>query len=315
VGRLTVFCWHNVHPTWCFPAPPGRGRVGLEAQLRALTRWAHVVPLEEGLDALRDGRPLPSRAVAVTFDDGYRDNLTDALPLLERLGVHATIFLVPDLLSRTVRPWWEVLGWAVFRARAPRVEFGGLHEVPADPGARRPLLERLLTAVKALDARAREEALDALVVALAPEGDAGTEAMFCDWDDAARLAAHPRVGIGSHSLRHVILANETPEAQHRDLATSRRILEERLGVPVRSVAYPVGDEAAYSGRTVEAARAAGYAYGLSTGQRRNGAGVHPHHVARWVMSPERGTSGFLTLVRPAERAVRKRLRALRPSRG
>jgi hypothetical protein len=107
--RLIVLMWHNVEGTWCYPAAPGAGTRGLAQQLRRLKQLASVVPLEDALEALAAGRPLPSRAVAITFDDGYRDNLDLAAPLLQDLGLPATFFLVPGLLSYEVRPWWEIV--------------------------------------------------------------------------------------------------------------------------------------------------------------------------------------------------------------
>src|SRR5919204_3246305 len=136
-GRLLVLGWHNVEPTWFFPAPPGAGRRGLERQLTFLRRVANVVALPDALRALATGGALPPRAVALTFDDGYRDALQLAVPLLERLGLPATFFLVPGLLSRATTPWWEVLAWACTRAGRDRVAFEGRRFHLRTPAARR----------------------------------------------------------------------------------------------------------------------------------------------------------------------------------
>src|SRR5688572_9588150 len=97
-SRLLVYAWHNVEGTYCFPNAPGRGVRQLRRQLELLRRVATVVPLEESLRALAAGDQLPPRAVALSFDDGYRDNLDLAVPLLERLDLPATFFLVPGML-------------------------------------------------------------------------------------------------------------------------------------------------------------------------------------------------------------------------
>ena len=55
-SRLLVLGWHNVEPTWFFPAPPGAGRRGLAGQLAVLRRFANVVPLGTALQALTEGR-------------------------------------------------------------------------------------------------------------------------------------------------------------------------------------------------------------------------------------------------------------------
>src|SRR5215218_7650889 len=108
---MLILLWHNVEGTWYHPSRPGAGIQGLSRQLRYLRRFATIVPLTHALKTLSAGDLLPSRAVALTFDDGYQDNLNLAVPLLQELGLPATFFLIPGLLSREVKPWWELIAW------------------------------------------------------------------------------------------------------------------------------------------------------------------------------------------------------------
>src|SRR5262245_12380723 len=114
-SRLVVFAWHNVASTWFAPWVPDAGRQGLARQLAIVRRAFRVMPLSLALEDLYAGRPLPHRAAALTFDDGYRDNLEVAAPLLARLGLPATFFLVPSLLDGGPA-WWESAGWAFARS-------------------------------------------------------------------------------------------------------------------------------------------------------------------------------------------------------
>ena len=123
--RLLIFGWHNVEGTWAFPSDPGTGTEGLRRQLTLIARAANVVDLADAVDRLESGRALPARAVALTFDDGYRDNLHVALPMLESLGLRATFFLVPALLGREVTAWWERLGRAIALAQQPAFSWDG----------------------------------------------------------------------------------------------------------------------------------------------------------------------------------------------
>src|SRR5262249_12961207 len=87
-GRtLVIFGWHSVGPTWFTPSPRRRALRGLERQLRGLRAGFTVVPLGEAVERLEAGGRLPRRAAAITFDDGYRDNLELAVPVLRRLGL------------------------------------------------------------------------------------------------------------------------------------------------------------------------------------------------------------------------------------
>jgi peptidoglycan/xylan/chitin deacetylase (PgdA/CDA1 family) len=290
-SSLIVLCWHNVEPTWFFRARPGAGRRGLEQQLRFLRRTANVVALEPALDALGDGRRLPPRAVAITFDDGYLDTLRVAAPMLERLRLPATCFLVPDLLSGQVRPWWELLAWALRHARREVVTWEGRTLRLREPGERHTAATTVAELLKRRPHAARDEAVAALVERCQPQGEFDHRALFLDWDGAEELVRHG-LAVASHSRRHTILAEETGDEQHRDLAESRRALEGRLGVPVRLLAYPNGQRRDYDATTIAAARGAGYSHALTTIRGRNLPSTAPYELRRFVVQPERGVAGL-----------------------
>lgn len=280
---LLVLGWHNAEPTPFFPSPPGRARRGLLAQLRAVRRLATVVPLDAALAALAEGRPLPPRATALTFDDGYRDNLDAVLPMLRRLGLTATFYLVPGLIERTARPWWETLAWAFGTARRAR------------PGGRAAMLAAAED-LKRMDGGARDAALDALIDELRPAGSEDeVRELFLDWEGARRLAEG--AAIGSHTLRHAILSEEPPDEQARDLAGSRRALQEGLGAPVATLAYPNGTALDYDAATLDAARAAGYAGAVTTVPGWNDRATPPLELRRFVLDPARGVGGLRGVVR------------------
>ena len=289
--RLLVLAWHNVAPTWCFPAPGGAGARGLERQLAFLARRCNVVPLAEGLRTLNRDDPLPPRAVALTFDDGYRDQLELAAPMLARLGLPATFFLVPGLLDGTARPWWEQLAWTLTRSTRDTVAWEGRTLDLGDDGQRRRALAVVLEALKRRDRLARDAALDELVERCAPDGKLEEHASFLDWDGAGQLARRGFT-VASHSLHHAILAEESTAAQERDLALSRRRLEEELQVPVRLLAYPNGKLPDYSQATVAAARSAGYSHALTTVEGWNQPTTAPYEIRRFVQQPERGAPGL-----------------------
>src|SRR5262245_12299610 len=289
--RLLVLAWHNVDPTWCFPASGGAGARGLERQLAFLARRGNVVPLADGLRALDRGDPLPRRAVALTFDDGYADQLELAAPMLARLGLPATFFLVPGLLDGTARPWWELLAWTFTRSARDSVVWEGRTVGLRDDGQRRRSLAIVLEELKRRDHLARDAALDELSERCAPDGKLEEHASFLSWDGARRLV---RLGftVASHSHHHAILADESAPVQERDLMLSRQRLEEELEVPVRLLAYPNGKQPDYSQATVAAARGAGYSHALTTVEGWNRPTTAPYEIRRFVQQPERGVPGL-----------------------
>ena len=117
--HLLILGWHNVEGTWSFPALPGQGSRGLFRQLSTVRRLGTVVDLREALDDLSAGRPLPHRAVALTFDDGYRDNLVNAKPVLARYGIPATLFLATGFVDQDTPFWWDELATMILASTQP----------------------------------------------------------------------------------------------------------------------------------------------------------------------------------------------------
>jgi peptidoglycan/xylan/chitin deacetylase (PgdA/CDA1 family) len=306
--RLLVLAWHNVEPTWCFPARRGAGTRGLAAQLAFLGRFATVVPLGDALAALGRGDPLPPRAVALTFDDGYQDQLELAVPMLERLGLPATFFLVPGLLDRTAQAWWEELAWIFTGATRRSVAWEGRTLGLGNAAERRAALAAVLEALKRRDRQRREAAIDELADRCAPEGKVDEQAAFLDWDGARQLVRRGFT-VASHSLVHTILAEEPGPEQEQDLRGSRRQLEQELDLPVELLAYPNGKRPDYSRATIAAAARAGYTHALTTLEGWNRPATEPYEVRRFVQQPERGTPGLAIVPRqPVWSRVRRRIR-------
>jgi peptidoglycan/xylan/chitin deacetylase (PgdA/CDA1 family) len=283
--RLAVLAWHNVEATWWYPSRPGQGIQGLVGQLRSLRRFANVVPLQPALEALASGRPLPPRAVALTWDDGYRDSLELVAPLLERFQLPATFFLVPGLLSGEVRAWWELLAWAWAHSPYRAVPWGDQVLPVGGPSGRRSL--RWLGQQLQADSRAvRDQRIAELLERLEPGGELDHRTLFLDWTDARKLAGKGFT-IGSHSMHHTILRHESLDEQRRDLADSRTQLEQRLEVPVRLFAYPSGQLGDYDADTVRAVAGAGYSHAFTTraGWNRPSTSVLEGH--RVLIGPER----------------------------
>jgi peptidoglycan/xylan/chitin deacetylase (PgdA/CDA1 family) len=291
-SRLAILGWHNVEGSWCFPAR-GSGAKGLLRQLLALTKVANIVPLAPALRMLTSGHPLPPRAVAITFDDGYRDTLHLAVPVLEKLRLPATFFLVPGLLSGTVTPWWEVIPWAFARSTRSAVDWDGA-VLPTSGHAGRRSSGWVAARMKATDQKARDRMVSELVERLRPQGEAPGRTLFLDWDGAREIVRRG-FSVGSHSMHHAILAREEVRVQFDDLAASRRQLEAELGVTVELLAYPNGQPGDYDTDTFQAARLTGYSHAITTIEGWNITTTPAYEIRRFVMYPERGLSGFLVV--------------------
>lgn len=212
-GRLAVLAYHGVDDTESFAA-----------QLDRVGRIARPVGVDEVVDWLESGRPLPPRSVLLTFDDGDRTLLDRGLPLLAERGFPGVAFVVPELVG-TDRPfWWREAEHLVrhggtarlLAARSPSAAVRELKRMP-DPDRRRSLEELRVSASR--PAPPQEQ--------LAP--------------DELRKLAEGGLEIGNHTLGHPLLDRCDDQTVHSEIAGAHRLLDRWLGAPPRTFAYPNGN--------------------------------------------------------------------------
>lgn len=298
---LLVLGWHNITPTWAFSGTP-RSLDRFDRQLRWLRRWTNVLPLGQALSHLAAGRSLPRRAVALTFDDGYLDNVTVGIERLRAHGLPATFFLVPDFLSATAAAWWEDLAWVFATTTHDCVTWQGNRlslTSPAESNASRVAVE---TSVKTMDMGTRRAAVDDLVATLANgRVPPRVESLFMGWDQARRVLA-AGFDIGSHTSTHAILSREGSCELARQLIDSRSCLEAELDRPIELLAYPNGQPADIDAATIEQAGAAGYSHAITTRAGLVQTSDSVYDVRRLVIGPETNVrSVLLDVARTARR--------------
>lgn len=258
----------------------------LRAQVETCARAGAVpVTVREGLARLARGEA--GHAVAFTFDDGYADNVTRALPVLGAFGAKATFYLAAGLMETRTAPWWDELAFVLERAGRPSatlaLEGAGIALEVASPAGRRAALRALLPLLRVPPAGQRAR-LDALREALDVRGPAPCE--LADWPLARRLA-DAGMEIGAHTMTHPFLSLLPPEEQRREIADSAALAAERTGAEVTGLAYPVGD---HDDRTVGAARAVGLAYAVTTRAGDVAPGADAFRLARRAL-PEGASLG------------------------
>lgn len=287
----------------------------LRAQVEACVR-AGAAPCTVGEGLARLARGDAGHAVAFSFDDGYADNVTRALPVLERFGAKASFYLAAGLMETRTAPWWDELAHALQHATTPvaRVVLGGAEhslDVTAAPG-RRAALRSLLPLLRVPPAEQRAR-LGSLRESLGIRGPAPCE--LAEWPLARRLAA-AGMEIGAHTMTHPFLTLLPPGEQQREIAESASLAAARTGADVRGLAYPVGD---HDGRTVEAARAAGLGYAVTTAAGDCVPGTEPFRLPRRAL-PEGASTGpdgrvSASMVRAEMKGAFDRLRGRRAEAG
>jgi surface carbohydrate biosynthesis protein/FkbM family methyltransferase len=255
-----------------------------EAHLRDLSARCQVVGLDRIIDAVDAGTPA-DEMVAITFDDGYADNLIHALPVIEAAQVPVTVFVTSGGLDAPQAFWWDALAHLFFEGALPETIDICLEGTPKvvptqTPRQRFDAYERLCGRLRnASPATIRRRLPDIFVRAGRPlNGYADHRRLRAD--ELKRLAQSPWVEIGAHSVNHPRLSTLTPEAQMREIYLSKRQLEEITGEPVRFFSYPFGAAQDFTQTTADIARECGFAGAVANIQGRIAAPVDRYRVPR-----------------------------------
>jgi peptidoglycan/xylan/chitin deacetylase (PgdA/CDA1 family) len=272
-----VIMYHGVTPEVVDPLVEGMhisARLFRE-QIRYLRRHYQIVPLARLLEPLARGERIPDDWAVLTFDDGFRNNLTCARAILREEGnlpmsvFVATDFIGAGTLSWTSRVLMATLHGSVSQLRIPDAEGGWSVRRARSRRERANLFWEMLPLLKSLAADRRGVVLEELFSQF-PGGEIDTiRARFPSFDflgwDEVRALHRDGVDIGSHSRSHAFLRAELGRASLEDeIRGSRTRLEQELGEATLHFAYPNGTRADFCDLSGELVRTAGYRCALTT---------------------------------------------------
>ena len=236
-------------------------------QVEYLCRHFEPVSCRQIADALDGTLTLPRNAVAITFDDGYADFMDYALPILQRAGAPATVFVATDYVDSREPYWFDLVSSVIRLAPA-----GGLDLPPvaaglpasADEGARARASYQVLAHLKNCPDEERLVFLRNLVARYGELVAAAAEGLgrALTWDQMRELHA-TGIEVGAHTASHPCLASLAEARLHPELELPKRRIERELGAECPSIAYPFGGRRAYSPAVLRAVAQAGYRVGVT----------------------------------------------------
>jgi peptidoglycan/xylan/chitin deacetylase (PgdA/CDA1 family) len=253
--------------------------------LEVLRKTAVPMALREMVSRAAEGT-LPPRAVAVTFDDGYRDNLVFARPLLEQADVPGTVFVASGYLDGRREFWWDAMERIFLRpGRLPetwQLSLGGqdrrwelngsstyseadYHDrahwsvlLPNEAGGRQRLYMELCELLRPLGDEVREQVLEELSSWSGVPRSPRATARPLTPEEIVLLTEDGLVEVGAHTATHSVLSTLTPDQQRQELMVGKGRLEEILGRPVTTFSYPFGTRKDYTADTARLTREAGF---------------------------------------------------------
>ncbi len=274
---------------WGLAVAPERFR----DQLTVLARWRTILAMEEFVAELAAGR-LPQRAVAITFDDGYRDNLTNAVPLLDEFAAPATVFLTASAIGRKAPFWWDELARMILLQAGPiRYDLVvGTDRVTGDIAtmasgetpdrhwraweaprtAREAAYQALWRLLQRSQPSVRAAVMDGLRQAVPPV-IADPDGVPMSAGEVARMVSF-NVSIGSHAMSHQPLTSLSRADRRTEIEEGRAFCMGLVDQPVNGFAFPHGDR---DDETLAMVREAGFAWACSTRAAR----VDPNRYNRF----------------------------------
>ena len=266
--RALVLLYHRVGDTSFDPHRLSVTPPSFERHMQLLRRHFRIESVGALLQRL-PGREYEDRTVAVTFDDGYADNLTHAQPIAARSDIPITVFVTVQPMLDGGLFWWDELAASLLH---PLASFTSLtlhlddqHTFSlADRGQRSAVHQRLHTLLRHMRAGDRERALAAVRSCAAPPGVGLQLGRPMSASELRELAALPGVTIGAHTMTHPILGVLSATDQMHELVASKTALEDLLGRPVTLASYPFGQAADISEDTCRLAMQAGYSAAFTT---------------------------------------------------
>jgi len=258
--RLNILMYHRVMPE---PDPLRPWEID-QQQFRQHMQWIsrvfNVIPLSKAVEQLKNGT-LKRRSLAITFDDGYLDNASEALPILKEFGFHATFFCTSawleggqmwnDKVIESIRLW---------PGKTLSINALDLKELPVESLAEKNrAIETVLPKLKYQPPTQRLEIADSLAAKVSE-----LPQLMMQPEQLKQLHAEG-MEIGGHTHSHPIIANLDDEALEKELSANKHKLEEAIGESINLFAYPNGKPGTdYREEQIQLLKSAGYTMAVTT---------------------------------------------------
>jgi peptidoglycan/xylan/chitin deacetylase (PgdA/CDA1 family) len=317
-GVGAVLTFHRVRPESGEPYQPNKLlEVTPDYLDRILARirgdGVDIVTLDEASRRLRDG-DFSGRFIALTFDDGYRDNRDHALPVLRKYDAPFTVYVPSSFAGGTGDLWWVALERAIARSNAIELAIDGKRRVfqCRDVEEKIAAERQIYWWLRGLP---HDDDIRRIVAEIAAEAGVDTAGIcpeLCmDWDELRDFGKDGLVTFGAHTVTHPILSKISADRVEAEMRDGAAAIEKELGVRPTHFAYPLGDPPSAGPREFEIAGKLGFRSAVTT---RPGV-IFADHAEHMTALPRMSMNGsfqrlryFEVLLSGAPTALRNRFR-------
>jgi peptidoglycan/xylan/chitin deacetylase (PgdA/CDA1 family)/CelD/BcsL family acetyltransferase involved in cellulose biosynthesis len=277
-----VFLYHRVNDDRD-PFLPSLPVEQFRQQMEYVAHNFNVVTLDD-IAAGRIGSDKSKYSVAITFDDGYRDNFTSAFPILKELGIPATIYLATGYIGANQIPWYDEICLAfklTVRTTLAMARTGAPSGDITSQAQRLALLDRVLDWLRGLDDDERRQAIPELFRALGVPASLALPNYMLSWDEIKQMKAH-KISFGAHTVTHPVLSRTGAAQLQEEINASKKTIEQKLRADVQHFAYPFGRESHYGSEAKRSVERAGFRTAVTTEYGFNAPGQDPFTLKRFT---------------------------------
>jgi peptidoglycan/xylan/chitin deacetylase (PgdA/CDA1 family) len=258
-----------------------------ERHVKTISRYFTPVGIDDVARSL-DGTALPKNPILVTFDDGYKDNIEVAFPILKRHNVKAVFFIATRYLTQRRMFWWDRINYILKRSTRDRIKLSYPTEIELPLVTAQDRASAIRSVLRIVKSHVGLD-LEQFLVELAISADVTwnddidrdlAETALMTWDQVRELR-RAGMDIQSHTRTHRVLQTLDAAQLRYELAGSKQDLEHELDEPISSISYPVGHRLEERDDVRTALVDAGYSLGFT-----NATGTHrtrrtdPYDVSR-----------------------------------
>ena len=296
-GDYTILLYHGVHADGIdlgLRNSSGKhvARSVFAGQMKRLKALRPVVSMRAIADAHHGRAELPAGAVAVTFDDGFRNNFTQALPVLEEVRVPATLYVATGFIETGRFIWTDQLEAAFLQSDVDEIDLSVGDEVfryrLANEDQKIFAYNDTRLRCKVFSNEKKDDAVQAIVDRLA--GQLGSDdplSAFMTWDELRQMNASPFVDIGGHTVDHIALARVPHDEMTRQIDRSVSRLSDELSEPCTLFSYPEGQEGDFNADVIGHLKQQGFDHCPTAIDGDNNAHrTDPFHILRRMVGME-----------------------------
>lgn len=284
-SRLNKFYVLNYHmiadkPNGFFPETSVED---FEKAVVHIKKYYKVTSLEDIIDRVKSGRSIRG-CLAVTFDDGFKDNYTIAYPILRKYNVPATIFISPGFIETGKVPWFIKVRYIFMQTPLKRIRsnIGGQeYDLIMETSRERFLAsEDFMCYLKRCEDDNRGRLLNELCDQLGINDFSEINDLMLTWEQIREMS-NGGVSFGAHTMSHPVLARLTPEEAQEEIKESKKKIEAMIGKRVDSFSYPFGKRTDYSESLISLLRKMNFECAVTTEASSNRGRVNLFELHRY----------------------------------